>query len=97
MKQTSMKRLLSFVLVFCLLASMFPSMGLAGLASAAEPDDAPGQPVPYATPISTETQLLSAIKTQTEIYLDAVPIIISKPIEIPENKIITIHGANKPP
>lgn len=97
MKQISTKRLLSFVLVLCMLVSMFPSIGITGLASAAEPDDPPGQPMPYATLITTEEQLLTAIKTQSEIYLDAVPIIISKPIEIPENKIITIHGANKPP
>ena len=83
MKQTSisMKRILAFVLVFCLLTSMFPSMGLAGLASAAEPDDSLGLPAPLASAVTvaTEAQLLDAIEHQTEIYLLPGELRISKP------------------
>lgn len=93
MKQTSIKRILSFVLVFCLLASMFPSMGLMGLASAAEPDDPPGQPVPYATLVTTEEELRTAIQGQTEIQLGQGELRLSEPVVFPEGRTITIYGA----
>lgn len=94
MKQTSIKRILSFVLVFCLLASMFPSLGIIGPVSAAEPDDWLGQPMPYAaTNITSEEQLLLAIKTQSEIYLGPGEIKLYKPIEISREKEIVIHGS----
>lgn len=92
-----MKRILAFVLVFCLLTSMFPSMGLAGLASAAEPDDSLGLPAPLASAVTvaTEAQLLDAIEHQTEIYLLPGELRISKPIVIPPNKQITIYSSSK--
>ncbi len=95
MKQISTKRILSFVLVFCLLASMFPSMGLMDLASAAEPDDSLGQPIPYAATVSTEEELRTAIQHRTEIYLEPGELRLSEPIVIPEHKKeITIYGSS---
>lgn len=96
MKQKELNRLLSLLMVFCLLVGLFPGIGLT--ASAAEPDlwdaDTPVTANARAR-IADEQELIKAINTcpnESILYLEGTSIIISKPIVIPENKSIKISG-----
>ncbi len=96
MKQKELNRLLSLLMVFCLLVGLFPGIGLT--ASAAEPDlwdaDTPVTANARAR-IADEQELIKAINTcpnESILYLEGTSIIISKPIVIPEDKSIQLSG-----
>ncbi len=96
MKQKELNRLLSLLMVFCLLVGLFPGIGLT--ANAAEPDlwdaDTPVTANARAR-IASEQELIKEINTcpnESILYLEGTEIYISKPIVIPENKSIKISG-----